>query len=81
MVHDYDERGMLGIATDPAFPASPYIYVYYTKDGAVRRNRVSRFTMLGDFISRDSEVVLLELDPLSSAGNHNGGGMTFGAGI
>ena len=31
-VHNYSNRGLLGLAIDPAFPANPYVYVYYTLD-------------------------------------------------
>jgi PKD repeat protein len=30
--HDYWDRGMLGLALDPNFPASPFIYVLYSYD-------------------------------------------------
>lgn len=33
-VNDFNERGMLGIAVHPNFPAQPYVYVYYTHDPA-----------------------------------------------
>jgi glucose/arabinose dehydrogenase len=31
-VHNYWDRGMLGLALDPGFPARPYVYVLYTYD-------------------------------------------------
>jgi glucose/arabinose dehydrogenase len=31
-VHDYLDRGLLGLALDPNFPAQPYVYVFYTYD-------------------------------------------------
>jgi PKD repeat protein/glucose/arabinose dehydrogenase len=31
-VHDFWDRGLLGLALDPNFPASPYVYVLYTYD-------------------------------------------------
>ena len=31
-VHDYWDRGLLGMALDPQFPAQPYVYVLYTLD-------------------------------------------------
>jgi glucose/arabinose dehydrogenase len=34
-VHNYWDRGLLGLALDPAFPARPYIYVLYTFDGPI----------------------------------------------
>src|SRR3954470_6139721 len=31
-VDDYWDRGLLGLALDPSFPASPYVYALYTRD-------------------------------------------------
>jgi glucose/arabinose dehydrogenase len=31
-VYNYWDRGLMGLAIDPAYPASPYIYVLYTYD-------------------------------------------------
>jgi uncharacterized repeat protein (TIGR01451 family) len=31
-VQDFWDRGLLGLALDPAFPANPYVYVLYTYD-------------------------------------------------
>ena len=31
-VHNYWDRGLLGMALDPNFPAAPYVYVLYTYD-------------------------------------------------
>ncbi len=31
-VHNYWDRGLLGLAIDPAFPVRPYVYVLYTYD-------------------------------------------------
>jgi glucose/arabinose dehydrogenase len=33
-VDDYWDRGLLGLALDPGFPANPYVYVLYTYDAA-----------------------------------------------
>jgi glucose/arabinose dehydrogenase len=41
-------------------------------------NRLSRFTANGDIVVPGSEVVLLDLNNLSSATNHNGGSIHFG---
>lgn len=71
------ERGLIGIALDPDFSTNHYVYLYYTlPDGS--RNRISRFTANGDVAVAGSETILLTLDPLSSATNHNGGAMHFG---
>lgn len=72
------ERGLLGVAFDPNFASNRYVYVYYTATTPVVHNRVSRFTADGDVALAGSEVVLLDLDPLSSATNHNGGALHFG---
>ena len=72
------ERGLLGIAFDPLFTANNYIYLYYTVPGSPARNRLSRFTANGDVVVSGSEFVVLNLDSLSSATNHNGGAIHFG---
>lgn len=72
------ERGLIGIALDPDFSANNHIYLYYTVPGSPAHNRVSRFTANGDVVLPGSEVIILELDPLSNATNHNGGAMHFG---
>jgi glucose/arabinose dehydrogenase len=71
------ERGLLGVAFDPNFPADPFVYVYYTATSPTIHNRVSRFTAAGDAAVSGSEVVLLDL-PTLSATNHNGGAIHFG---
>src|SRR5262249_6841757 len=70
------ERGLLGVVVDPNFTQNNYIYIYYTVPSPAH-NRVSRFTMNGDVAS--GEVVLLDLDNLSTATNHNGGALHFGS--
>jgi glucose/arabinose dehydrogenase len=73
------ERGLLGIAFDPNFATNQFIYVYYTATTPATHNRVSRFTANGDVAVAGSEVVILDLNNLSGATNHNGGAMHFGA--
>jgi glucose/arabinose dehydrogenase len=72
------ERGLLGVAFDPSFASNNYLYVYYTAKTPAIHNRVSRFTASGDTALTGSEVVLLDLDDLSGATNHNGGAIHFG---
>jgi glucose/arabinose dehydrogenase len=77
------ERGLLGVAVDPAFASNHFIYLYYTfkKLGvcdASAVNRVSRFVLADtDVVDPASEVVLIDNIP-SPAGNHNGGDLQFG---
>ena len=61
------------------FPPTNYVYVYYTATSPAIHNRISRFTANGDVAVAGSELVLLELDNLSSATNHNGGALAFGS--
>jgi len=72
------ERGLLGIAFDPNFANNGFLYLYYTVATTPRHNRVSRFTANGDVAVAGSETIILELDNLSSATNHNGGAIHFG---
>jgi glucose/arabinose dehydrogenase len=84
----YSERGLLGVAVDPGFPAVPFVYVYYSVckiAGAgtcqVSKNRVARVSA-GDQGNPDradpaSHVVLLD-DIDSDTDIHNGGWLGFG---
>jgi glucose/arabinose dehydrogenase len=71
------ERGLLGIAFDPNFSTNNFVYVYYTVPGSPPHNRVSRFAANGD-VAAGSETIILDLDNLSGASNHNGGAIHFG---
>ncbi|HKI06636.1 MAG TPA: PA14 domain-containing protein [Thermoanaerobaculia bacterium] len=72
------ERGLLGVAFDPAFASNGWVYLYYTATTPAIHNRVSRFTASGDTAVAGSETIILELNNLSGATNHNGGAMHFG---
>ncbi|HEY8937643.1 MAG TPA: PQQ-dependent sugar dehydrogenase, partial [Cyclobacteriaceae bacterium] len=77
-VDNTNERGLQNMVFDPNFANNGYIYVYYCAIGQ-NHNRVSRFTATGDVANHDSEVVILNLDPLAS-NIHNGGSMFFKGG-
>ncbi len=80
-VHSAGERGLLGIAFDPAFSSNHYVYLYYTRRATgttPAHNRVIRVTARGDRAVAGSERLILRLDNLSSAKNHNGGAIHFG---
>ncbi|HYJ04331.1 MAG TPA: PQQ-dependent sugar dehydrogenase [Chthoniobacterales bacterium] len=72
------ERGLLGVTFDPNFATNQFVYVYYTTSTAPIHNRISRFTANGDIAATNSEVVIMDLDNLSTATNHNGGAIHFG---
>ena len=71
------ERGLLGVAFDPAFETNGFVYVYYTATSPTIHNRVSRFTANGNVAVPGSEVVIFNLNTLS-ADYHNGGAIHFG---
>jgi glucose/arabinose dehydrogenase len=77
------ERGLLGVAIDPEFETtSPYVYVYYTTSSGGVHNRISRFPADGDVeggnVASGPEEILVDLNTLSGATNHNGGAIHFG---
>jgi glucose/arabinose dehydrogenase len=76
-VDSQGERGLLGVAPHPNFTSNGFIYVYYTTTSGGTHNRVSRFTVSGN--TAGSEVPIVNLPGLSSAMNHNGGALHFGA--
>ncbi len=80
-VNSVGERGLIGLTLDPQFETNHFVYVYYTVPATGVNppfNRISRFTANGDVVLAGSELIILNLDPLSSATNHNGGALAFG---
>ncbi len=79
-VNSTGERGLLGIAVDPAFNNNHFIYVYYTCDpaggacGAIQ-NQVVRFTE-SNGVGANPQTIFFS--PVSAATNHNGGNIHFG---
>ena len=82
------DRGLLGVAVDPAFTTNHQIFLYYTYNKFANAcptqaaqtpvNRVSRF-VLGDsnVVDAASETVLIDNVP-SYNGDHNSGDLQFG---
>ncbi|MEY2433601.1 MAG: hypothetical protein QOC92_3326 [Acidimicrobiaceae bacterium] len=70
------ERGLLGVAFAPGFPAVNRVYVYYTVPGSPPHNRVSWFAANGD-VAAGGEHVIIDLPNLGPT-NHNGGALHFG---
>ncbi len=79
-VNSSGERGLLGVAFDPNFVSNAFVYVYYTATTPAIHNRVSRFIANGDVAvtGPGSETIILDLNNLSGATNHNGGAIHFG---
>src|SRR5207244_11424839 len=70
-VDSVGERGLLGVAFDPYFTLTHYIYLYYTVPGTPAHNRVVRFTANGALVLAGRKVSLLDLDALSIATHPN----------
>jgi uncharacterized repeat protein (TIGR03806 family) len=75
-----DERGLLGMAFHPNYPANPRVYFYYTGTDTTLGlvDRVSEFRTLdaGSTLDPATELVLFNVDDPES--NHNGGNIAFG---
>lgn len=73
----HSEEGLLSLAFDPNWPATPHVYAYWS-EARPRRTVLSRFKATEDLsrIDRDSEERLLEIP--QPYGNHNGGTVLFG---
>ena len=79
------ERGLLGVAVDPRYPAFPYLYLYYDY-AATSKIRISRYTLSGNLsgvgggdLTADPATRFDLLDAIpDAASNHNGGTLRFG---
>jgi glucose/arabinose dehydrogenase len=70
------EKGLLGIAIDPAFATSGFVYLYYSyaaPNGATR----NKLVRMRDANGRGVEEAAL-LDGIPGANNHDGGRVRFG---
>lgn len=70
------ERGLIGVAVDPAYASNGYIYTHHTMPTTPRQNRVTRFTLPPGSSTAGSPRTLLTLPGLSAT-NHNGGALHF----
>jgi glucose/arabinose dehydrogenase len=80
-VDSVGERGLLGVALDPAFSNNDYVYLNYTQKATgttPAHDRVIRVTANGNRAVAGSEKLILRLNNLSSATNHNGGAIHLG---
>src|SRR5258705_8259102 len=72
------ERGLLGVAFYPIFVLNQLVSSYYPATTPTLHNRISRFTAAGDVAMAGSETIVMDLNDLSTATNHNGGAIHFG---
>jgi glucose/arabinose dehydrogenase len=87
------ERGLLGIALHPQFPADPGVYLYWTesstgvdtdvlRETSLLGNRVDRFVWNGATLTADHNLIRIravqEDAGQPARGNHDGGVLRFG---
>ena len=93
-VNSGSERGLLGIALHPNFPATPHVYLYWTESTTggdtdvlantpLLGNRVDRFVWNGSTLTQDINIIklrALQNDVTNGVerGNHDGGVIKFG---
>lgn len=73
------EFGLLGLALDPDFASNGWLYANFITPEP--RNRVSRFTVVGNVANPASEVVIWEnyqAAYIAQNGSHHGGAIAFG---
>jgi len=70
------ERGLLGLALDPKYPAKPFVYAYATRDvQGSQRNQILRIRDIGGVGS--ASKVIFSSDTVA-ASYHDGGRILFG---
>ncbi|MDQ3991562.1 MAG: PQQ-dependent sugar dehydrogenase [Actinomycetota bacterium] len=92
-VNSASERGLLGVALHPDFPADPGVYLFWTEStsgsdtGVLSQttllgNRVDRFIWDGSTLTFDRNIIRLRAIQQDQGqperGNHNGGVLAFG---
>ena len=70
------EDGLLGIALDPSFTTTGWVYLYWSPKRVVQ-SRLSRFTIQNDKLLLDSEKVLFTVDTQRKECCHSGGGLKY----
>ena len=73
------EDGLLGLAADPHFATTGWLYLYYSPAGPDAKNVLARFTMIGDSLDLASQKVLLEIPVQRLKCCHTGGSLAFDA--
>jgi len=81
-VDNDSQRGLLGLALHPNFPANQFVYLFYTESstagdstGSPLTNRVYRYTWDGNGLANPLLILAL---PATPGPNHDGGVITFG---
>lgn len=73
------ERGLLGLAFHPDYPATPYFYVNYTfTESGQLKTKVERYTVSADPNEADPNSALQIIEVNQPNSNHNAGDIKFG---
>ena len=70
------ERGLLGIALDPDFARTPYVYLYYSYAGPAGAT-LNRLVRMHDTNGAGTDETIL-VDNIPGSSNHDGGRIAFG---
>lgn len=76
-VWDKFEDGLMGIAIDPNYEETNWVYVYYAPPGEESINVISRFNFDGQTWDYDSEKVIMEVKTQRITCCHSGGSLEF----
>jgi len=72
-----NEDGLLGLALDPNFSQNSWIYLFYSPSGPTEKFNLSRFTLVGNQLDMNSEVIMLEVFNQRAESGHSGGALAF----
>lgn len=72
------EDGMMGMALDPNFADTGWIYLYYSPPGPPARNQLSRFPVEDGRVRLNQETKILTVPTQREECCHTGGGIAFG---
>jgi cytochrome c len=77
-VHTVYEDGLLGLALDPDFEHTHWVYLFYSPIGNIPKQHVSRFNFKNGKIDFSSEKVILEIPVQRDECCHSAGSLKFG---
>lgn len=73
------EDGLLGLALDPNFKSTHWVYMFYSAAGDDPKNILVRYTLLGKTLDESSRKVILEVPVQRDECCHTGGSIAFDA--
>jgi cytochrome c len=73
------EDGLLGLALDPNFKSTRWVYMFYSPAGDDPKNSLVRYTLNGKTLDESSKKVILEIPVQRDECCHTGGSIAFDA--